>query len=606
MKKIRNIAIIAHVDHGKTTLVDFLLKQAHVFRENSEDMDKTLIMDSNDLERERGITIFAKNASVTYKDYQINIIDTPGHADFGGEVERTLNMADGCLLLVDAQEGPMPQTRFVLKKALQLKMKIMVIINKIDKSGRRIDETLDAISTLFLDLASDEAQLDFPVLYAIGREGKAWDVLPEGDAMATPGTLAPVFEKIISTFKEPAGDPTKPFQMQVAALDHDPFKGIYAIGRIVRGTIKSGMSIVRMSEDGKQSNEKIESIFVYEGLVRKKVDEASVGDIVAITGLGKAEINATLCDPSLLEFIPAIAIEAPTLQISIGGNTSPFVGQEGTLLTTRQIKERLDKELETNVSLRMVQMGEKYLLSGRGELHLSVLLETLRREGFEFEVSQPEVITKEEHGKTLEPYEEVTIDVPEMYRGTILTELSKRRARLQDTSVHGSDARFVYEMPTRALLGMRSQLATLTRGSFTLNSMFLGYEPVGDALPRSRKGVLIVNETGTSNAYGLNIAQGRGSLFIGAGQDVYEGMVIGENAKDEDIEINVCKGKQLTNMRSKSSDGIIQLTPPVIMSLEIALNFIMKDELLEITPKNIRLRKRYLDKGERSRMAKKG
>jgi len=606
MKKLRNIAIIAHVDHGKTTLVDFLLKQAHVFRENSEDMAKTLIMDSNDLERERGITIFAKNASVTYKDYRINIIDTPGHADFGGEVERTLNMADGCLLLVDAQEGPMPQTRFVLKKALQLKMKVMVIINKIDKSGRRIDETLDAISTLFLDLASDESQLDFPILYAIGREGKAWDTLPNGNISTMPATLEPIFEKIISTFSEPVGDAAQPFQMQVAALDHDPFKGIYAIGRIVRGSIKSGMSIVRMSEEGKQSSEKVEDIFVWEGLNRKKVDAASVGDIVAITGLSKAEINATLCDPSRLEFLPAIAIEAPTLQITIGGNTSPFVGQDGTLLTTRQIRDRLIKELETNVSLKMVQQGERYLLSGRGELHLSVLLETLRREGFEFEVSQPEVITKEENGRTLEPYEEVTIDVPDIYRGTILTELAKRRARLKDTFIHASDARFIYEMPTRALLGMRSQLATLTRGSFTLNAIFLGYEPMGDPLPRSRKGVLIANEGGTANAYGLNIAQGRGSTFIEPGKDVYAGMVIGENAKDEDIDINVCKGKQLTNMRSKSSDGIIQLTPPILMSLEVALNFILKDELLEITPKNIRIRKRYIDKNERSRMAKKG
>ncbi len=604
MEKVRNIAIIAHVDHGKTTLVDFLLKQAHVFRENSEDMAKTLIMDSNVLERERGITIFAKNASVRYRDYKINIIDTPGHADFGGEVERTLNMADGCLLLVDAQEGPMPQTRSVLKKALHLRMKVIVIVNKIDKAGRRIDETLDAIGNLFLDLATHESQLDYPILYAIGREGKAFETLPADPSV--PATLEPLFEKIISYLPPPAGDPTLPFQMQVAALDHDTFKGIYGIGRIVRGSIKVGMPIIKISDEGTQSSERINDIFVWEGLGRTRVEEASVGDIVALTGIEKVEINATLCDPACPEPLPAIAIEAPTLQITIGGNTSPFIGQDGTLLTTRQLGDRLTKELETNVSLRMVQQGERYLLSGRGELHLSIVLETLRREGFEFEVSQPEVITKEVNGRLMEPFEEVTIDVPETYRGVVLSELAKRRARLKNTFAHANDARFIYEMPTRALLGLRTLLTTLTRGQFTLNTTFLDFEPMGEPLPKTRKGALIANETGKANAYGLNIAQGRGTTFIEPGEPVYEGMVVGENAKDDDIEINVCKGKALTNMRSKSSDGIIQLSPPVIMGLEVALNFILEDELMEVTPKNIRIRKRYLDKSERTRQAKKG
>ncbi len=603
-ENIRNIAIIAHVDHGKTTLVDFLLKQANVFRENAEEMGKTLIMDSNDLEKERGITILAKNASVFYQGYKINIIDTPGHADFGGEVERTLSMADGCLLLVDAQEGPMPQTRFVLKKALQRGLKPIVVINKIDKPARRIPETLDAISGLFLELASDTAQLDFPVLYAIGREGKVFESVPDVPLDSLPGTLKPLFEKIIGALPPPGKDSAAPFQMQVSAIDTDPFKGVYAIGRIVRGTVREGMAAAYLSPNGKRSIQRIGEVFVWEGLNRVPVPEAIAGDIVAVTGFESVEINATLCDPGRQETLPMIVIDAPTLQITIGVNTSPFVGQDGNLLTTRQLRARLLRELETNVSLRMVPQGEKYLLSGRGELHLSILLETLRREGFELEVSQPVVITKEENGCLLEPFEEVTIDVPEIYRGVILSELAKRRADLKDTFFQAADVRFIYEMPTRALLGLRSLLATLTRGNFILNASFLLFRKTVEALPKTRKGVLIAHESGKATAYGLNIAQGRGATFIEPGEEVYEGMLVGENAKEGDIEINVCKGKALTNMRSKASDGIIQLAPPVQMGLEVALNFIADDELLEITPKHIRMRKRYLGKAERSRNAK--
>ncbi|MEK9174682.1 MAG: GTP-binding protein, partial [Patescibacteria group bacterium] len=459
--KIRNIAIIAHIDHGKTTLVDFLLKQAHTFRENSEEMSQDLIMDSGELERERGITIMAKNAAINYKDYKINIIDTPGHADFGGEVERTLNMADGCLLLVDAQEGPMPQTRVVLQKALQLDLKPIVVINKIDKSASRVAEVLEEINSLFLELAHHESQLDFPVIYAVGRRGQAFEKMPQNLETEQNTTLEPLFEKIISYIPAPKGNKEEPFQMLVTSLDSDSYKGTYAIGRISRGTIKNKASVAIIDPKKGNSRGRIEKVFTWRGLKKEEVDEAVAGDIVALTGLTGISINSTVCDPENPEPLPQIAIEEPTLKILIGPNTSPFVGQDGNLLTGRQIQERLKKELETNVSMRMEIVGGKFLLSGRGELHLSILLETLRREGFELEVAKPQVITKTENNTVMEPWEEVLIDTPEKNRGVILAELAKRKAELADTFPHASDVRFVYNMPTRALLGLRSALITL-------------------------------------------------------------------------------------------------------------------------------------------------
>jgi GTP-binding protein len=599
--KIRNIAIIAHIDHGKTTLVDFLLKQANTFRANSEEMDKDLIMDSNELERERGITIMAKNAAIDYKGYKINIIDTPGHADFGGEVERTLNMADGCILLVDAQEGPMPQTRVVLQKALQLDLKPIVVINKIDKPNRRINEVVEEINSLFLELAHHESQLDFPVLYAVGREGKAFEKMPEGNFDEIQGNLEPLFEKIISFVPAPKGNPDEPFQLLVTSLDYDDYKGTYVIGRIAHGTAKSKMPVVIVDSKKGTKKGKLENIFSWHGLKREEIETAVAGDIVALTGLNGTGINATICDPEHVEALPQIAIEEPTLKILVGPNTSPFVGQDGTLLTGRQIQERLEKELETNVSLRMEVLGGKFLLSGRGELHLSILLETLRREGFEMEVSKPQVITKTENDIVLEPWEEVLIDTPEKNRGIVLAELAKRKAQMADTFPHASDIRFVYNMPTRALLGLRSALITLTHGSFMLSSRFIEFKPQESEINKTRKGVLIAHESGKAVAFGLETAQGHGPTFIDPGTPVYEGMIVGENSKEHDIEINVCKGKQLSNMRSKGSDGMIQLEPATILNLEQSLDFLEDDELLEITPKNLRLRKKYLTKVDRTR-----
>lgn len=598
-RNLRNVAIIAHIDHGKTTLVDFLLKQSHTFRENEAAMTQELIMDSNDQERERGITILAKNTAITYKGTKINIIDTPGHADFGGEVERTLAMADGCILLVDAQEGPMPQTRVVLAKAFELGLSPIVVINKIDKPASRISEVEDEVGALFLELATKDSQLDYPILYAIGREGKSWKELPKDPS--APADLEPLFEKILEYVPAPKGDPILPFQLLITALDYDDFKGSYAIGKIENGTIKSGDSVVQISPDGKVEKRKVEKVFVWEGLKRKEVESAEAGDIIALTGLGKVRINETIANPEKPEALPGVAILEPTVQITLGPNTSPFGGREGKFLTARQIRERLEKELEVNVSLRVEYVGEKFLLYGRGELHLAVLFENLRREGFEFEVSKPAVVEKEENGKIVEPYEEVTIDVPEEYRGTIVTELAKRRANLTNTFPHGANVRFLYEMSTRSLLGLRNALVTLTRGSFVLSSRFLRFDKRGADLTKMRNGALIAHEGGKATAFGLDIAQGRGATFIGPGAEVYEGQIVGENAKLDDLEINVVKGKELTNMRSKSSDGLVQLAPPITLTLEQSLDFIEDDELLEITPESLRLRKKILTKAERQR-----
>jgi GTP-binding protein len=610
-QNIRDIAIIAHVDHGKTTLVDFLLKQSNTFHAKAEEMSKDLIMDSNDLEKERGITILAKNISVNYlpagqagNGIKINIIDTPGHADFGGEVERTLNMADGVLLLVDAQEGPMPQTKFVLKKAIDLNLKIILVINKIDKPGADIDRTIEEVSNLFLNLSKEDHHLDFPTIYAVGREGKAWDSLPSKKEISEPATLEPLFKKIIEFIPPPLADSESPFQLLVTNLDRDNYQGRYTIGRISRGKIKSGQSVAIINIDGEKSVGKIDKIFTFEGLKRTEIPSAQAGDIVALTGIPDAHIGATVADNESPQALPPISIEEPTLRIKIGPNTSPFKGKEGTLLTSRQIAERLKREMEINVGMRLEELGgTEFLVSGRGELHLSILIETLRREGFELEISKPEVIIKETEGKKTEPFEEVTIDIPDEHVGAVTTEFGKRQGELVDIINHNNGyTRMVYHISTLRFLGVRNILMTETRGTAVINSILLGYKDMTAPLPRIRNGVLIASETGKAVAFGLEVAHGRGKVFIAPTTDVYEGMIIGLNSRHEDIEINVCKGKELTNMRSKSSDGTIILPPPVIFSLEQAIDFIEEDELAEITPESIRLRKKFLTKNDRTKV----
>jgi len=598
--KIRNIAIIAHVDHGKTTLVDGLLKQSKTFRDNQAEMSQTLIMDSGDQERERGITITAKVTAVQHDDYRINIIDTPGHADFSGEVERTLNMADGCLLIVDAQEGPMPQTKFVLTKALAQGLKPIVIINKIDKPGARIAEVEDELADLFLELAIHEDQLHYPVYYAVGREGKAWKNPPENSEAA--GDLDVIFDAIINDVPAPSVEMEKPFQMLVTALAWDNFKGKYTIGRITRGHVKAGDQVALCKKDGSVAKSKVELVFMSHGVSKFEVAEGVAGDIVQLTGIADAQIGETIADADQPEALPVLEVEAPTLKIYLGPNTSPFKGTEGEFTTSRQIGERLHKELETNVGLRVEDDGIGFLVSGRGELHLSVLIETMRREGYEFEVGRPQVVTHEEDGQTVEPVEELIAEVPAEHVGTVQMELGSRRATLKEQFASPKGVtKLVYELPTRALLGLRNILMTQTKGTIVMNSLVTGFQPLGAPLQQLRNGVLIAFETGTSMPYSLETAEARGTLFIGPAAKVYAGQIIGLNNRQEDMEINVCKAKHLTNMRSKSSDGVVQLTPPTVLSLEQCLDFIENDELLEVTPKNLRLRKRELDPIKRKR-----
>ena len=563
--KIRNIAIIAHVDHGKTTLLDGLLKQSHTFRDNAQEMSETLIMDSGDQERERGITITAKTTAITYNDYKINIIDTPGHADFSGEVERTLQMADGVLLIVDAAEGPMPQTKFVLSKALELGLKPLVIINKIDKPARRIDEVKDEIADLFLELATTDDQLEYPIYYAIGRDGKAWTEMPTDPS--EPADLTPIFQAIIDQIPAPQVDVDGPFRMLVTSLQYDSFLGKYALGRVERGIVKSGMAISLIDRDGNIKSAKIDKLFTYHGLNRQEVGEDIAGDIVAVTGI------------------------------------TPFKGREGEFNTSRQIADRLNRELETNVSLQVEPDGIGFKVSGRGELHLSVLIEAMRREGYEFEVGRPQVVLKEENDEKLEPVEELFVEVGPEFLGNVSMELGARHAELlsQETTSQGQ-IRVTYKITSRALIGLHNILLTATKGTVIMNSLPAGYQPLGTPLTGLRNGVLIAAENGTSTAYALSNAEARGELFIGPSVEVYAGEIVGLNKRKEDLEINVCKGKQLTNMRSKSSDGAIQLTPHTEMSLEQCLDFIEDDELLEVTPKNLRLRKMELDPIKRKRM----
>lgn len=611
-KKLRNVAIIAHVDHGKTTMVDGLLKQSNTFRQNQAEMAQTLIMDSGDQEHERGITITAKQTSIYYQQpqadgssqtYKINIIDTPGHADFSGEVERTLNMADGVLLVVDAQEGPMPQTKFVLSKALELGLKPVVVINKIDKPSRRIDEVLDEISDLFLELAISDDQLQYPVYYAIGRDGKAWDHMP--DNPSEHADLTPIFTAIINDIPAPQVAADGGFQLLVTSLQYDSFLGKYAIGRIARGQARPGLPIALIKRGGEQVNGRIEKLFGYRGLNREELTEATAGDIVAITGVAGAHIGDTIASKDQPDALPTIDIEAPTLSMYLGPNTSPMKGREGEFTTSRQIGDRLAKEIETNVSLRVVENGIGFTVSGRGELHLSVLIETMRREGYEFEVGRPQVVTTMIDGVEQEPMEEVVLEVGAEFVGAVSQELGARRAemRAQETTSSGT-IRLTYLMPTRALIGLRNILLTATKGTIIMNSLPHGYQPLAGKLPKTRSGVLIAFEAGTTTPYALQAAEARGELLVGAGVEVYAGMIVGIYNRQDDLEINVCKAKQLTNMRSKSSDGAVQLTPYTELSLEQSIDFIEDDELLEVTPKNLRLRKRYLDANERKRHAK--
>lgn len=598
--KIRNIAVIAHVDHGKTTLVDGLLKQSNTFRDNQAEMSQSLIMDSGDQERERGITITAKLTAVHYNEYRINIIDTPGHADFSGEVERTLNMADGCLLIVDAQEGPMPQTKFVLTKALALGLKPIVVINKIDKPGRRLKEVEDELADLFLELAVHEDQLHYPIYYAIGREGKAWSKLPDNSDEAA--DLTSVFDAIVNEVPAPKVEAEKPFQMLVTALAWDNFQGKFAIGRISRGKIVPGVPVTLCKKDGTFAKAKIEKIYESQGLAKIEIPEGIAGDLVSITGVAEAQIGETIADAEQPEALPVIEVEAPTLQIYLGPNTSPLKGQEGEFTTTRQIGDRLQKELEINIGLKVALADLGYLVSGRGELHLSVLIEAMRREGYEFEVGRPQVVTREHNGVVEEPYEELIIEVPAEHVGAVQMELGQRRAELKEQFATSSGAtKLVYRLPTRALLGLRNILLTATKGTVIMNTLADGYEPLGAELKQLRSGVLIAWESGTTTPYALQTAQDRGTCYVEAGTKVYAGQIVGLNKRSEDMDINVVKEKQLTNMRSSSSDGVVQLTPPVIFSLEQCLDFIENDELLEVTPKSLRLRKKELDPNKRKR-----
>ena len=607
---IRNIAIIAHVDHGKTTLVDAMLKQTQTVKENAEVKD--LIMDSMDLERERGITIRAKNASLVYNGTKINIVDTPGHADFGGEVERTLRMADGVLLLVDAKEGPMPQTKFVLKKALELGLKAIVVINKVDKDGADPEHTVNKTFDLFVKLNANDQQLDFPIVYASGVKGLAdsnLENLKSSILNLKSPDVSPLFDAIIKYIPAPEVKPEDPFAMLVLALVYDNYKGKMGIGKIVSGSVKKAQGIARIKPDGHKENSKITSLQMYQGLKPVDVEEAQAGDIVAIAGFDDISIGETLTDPEKPVHLEPVEIEPPTIKMTFGVNTSPFAGKEGKFVTSRNLRDRLYKELEVNVALKVEpseEGAESFLVSGRGELHLGILIETMRREGFELQVSQPQVIYHEVDGVKQEPYEVVTINVPNEYQGSVIEEMGKRGGELQhmDSSTN-NELHAEYLIPTRGLIGLKNLLLTRTRGTVIMNNLFDSYKPVHEIDTHvNDHGSLISSETGVSNSYGLNNAQERGQLFIGPAVEVYEGMVVGKNALDSDIELNVCKTKKLTNIRSSGTDEAIILTPPRPVELDFALEYIGPDELVEVTPKSIRIRKKILNATERKRAAR--
>lgn len=600
-KNIRNIAIIAHVDHGKTTLVDGLLKQSNTFRDNQAEMTQELIMDSGDQEKERGITITAKITAVDWHDYRINIIDTPGHADFSGEVERTLRMADGVILVVDAQEGPMPQTKFVLSKALQLELKPIVVINKIDKPAARISEVENELSDLFLELAVHEDQLHYPTYYAVGREAKAWSSIPNNST--EDADLEVIFNSIINEVPAPALSDEGSLQLLVSSLRYDSYQGKYAVGRIERGTLKKGDSVVLCQENTFKPS-RVDKLYRTVGLTFLEIDSAQAGDIVSVTGISEAKIGNTIAGVDKPEALPTIEIEAPTLRIYLGPNTSPLKGKEGQFTTSRQIGDRLKKELETNVGLQIEEQGIGYLVAGRGELHLSVLIESMRREGYEFEVGRPQVVTQFIDSIEQEPVEEVIIEVPVEYVGAVQMEMGRRKATMIDQFNKDSHAKLIYKMPTRNLLGARNMLLTATKGTIIMNTLLDSYQAVGTAINQIRNGVLVAWEAGTSTPYALQNAEERGELYVGPGETIYAGQIVGLNSRGDDLEVNVCKEKHLTNMRSKSSDGVVQLTPHTKFSLEQCLDFIENDELLEVTPKSLRLRKKELDHNKRKRATK--
>ena len=598
---IRNIAIIAHVDHGKTTLVDAMFKASHVFRTN-EKMDER-VMDSNDLEKERGITILSKNTAVMYNDIKINIVDTPGHADFGGEVERVLKMVDSVLLVVDSYEGPMPQTKFVLKKALELKLKPIVVINKIDKPNARPENVIDEVFDLFLELGADDEQLDFPIIYASAREGFA-----RFNVEDTNEDMEPLFKTIVDHVEPPKGEIDGPFQMLVTTLDSSEYVGKIAIGKIHRGTVKKNQSVALVRQDGTKSNYRITAVFGYNGLKREEVEEAGLGDIIAVSGVLDANIGETIADAQNPEALPFIKIDEPTLSMNFMVNDSPFAGKEGEFVTSRHLRDRLMKELETNVSLRVKEITpDCFEVSGRGELHLSVLIETMRREGFELQVSKPSVIFKEENGKKVEPIEHLTIDVPEEFMGAVMEKMGPRKGEMVNmTSAVNGYTRLEFSIPARGLIGFRNEFMTDTKGNGIMNHVFEGYAPYKGEIDSRSRGSIVSFEQGDAIAYGLFNAQERGRLFITPGTPVYQGMVVGECSRADDLDINVCKGKKLTNTRASGSDDAVKLVPITPMTLEQSIEFIGNDELVEVTPESIRIRKRYLDAAERKRMISRG
>ncbi len=597
---VRNVAIIAHVDHGKTTLVDGLLKQSRVFRQNQQ--VGTLIMDTNELERERGITILAKNAAVTYRNVKINIIDTPGHADFGGEVERVLGMADGCLLLVDAVEGPMPQTRFVLRKAFELGLRPLLVINKIDRPNARPREVLSATQDLFLELAQHEDQLEFPVIYTVARDG-----LASLDPDAPGGDLQPLFTAILDHVPPPYADPDAPLQLLVTTLDHDDHRGKIAVGRVVQGTVNSGQPVAIVDRAGHARRGKVAQVWVHHGLGRREVEMAEAGEIIALSGLADVTIGETVACPARPERLPAAAIDEPTLKMTFGVNTSPLAGREGRFCTSRQLRSRLSRELETNLSLRVQETdsADVFLVSGRGELHLAILIETMRREGYEFQVSRPDVITKVVDGQLLEPWEQLMIDTTEDFIGPVSELVGGRLGRMVDMKHDGAGGvRLEYAIPTRGLIGLRNVLLTATRGNGAMSSLLLGYQPWSGPLSVARNGALVASQSGVAMTHGLANAQERGQTFVEPGAAIYEGMIVGLYTREGDIEVNVCKEKKKTNIRSSTEEIGERLTPPLVLSLEQSLDFLRDDELLEVSPRGLRLRKKLLTQSERAKARK--
>ena len=599
VEKIRNIAIIAHVDHGKTTLVDAMLIQSGVYREHQKITER--VMDSNDLEKERGITILSKNLAVHYGDLKINIVDTPGHADFGGEVERILKMVDSVLLLVDAFDGPMPQTRFVLKKSLDLGLRPIVVINKIDRPGARPEAVVDMVFDLFCELDADEEQLDFPLVYASAKQGIAKRELEDPDV-----DLKPLFSLISERVAPPTGDPDAPLQMLISNIDYNKFIGRTGTGKIANGRLVAGSTVARIDRSGTVTTGRISKLLGYQGLQQVELEEAQAGDIVTIAGLEDLGISETVASVEHPEALPYVAIDEPTLSMNFMVNTSPFAGREGKWVTSRNIRERLDKELRTNVSLRVegTDNTDTFKVSGRGELHLSILIENMRREGFELAVSKPEVIFREIDGQLCEPFEHLTIDVPEEYQGTVIEKLGVRKAEMTSMQVVDGTNRIEFLIPARGLIGFRTEFLTDTRGTGVMNHCFHDYAPCKGPIEGRKNGVLIAMEAGETVAYSLFGLQDRGMLFVGPGVQVYEGMILGQHAKENDLVVNACRGKKLTNVRASGSDEAVRLTPPQDLSLERALEYIAEDELVEVTPQSIRLRKRHLDANERKKQEK--